>query len=274
MGETIRDILVVCDMDGTLLASDQSIPLCNLETIRLFTAMGGKFSVATGRTVASVQLYPELAELLAPGIACGGCVLYDFPNDKPLKNVIIPHLAARQVLRDVLYKFPQAGAMVMGTDMQLYQVRPAPMLDCLIHDEKMSIFHRPYEELPDEWNKVLFAGNPDTLVGIAEYVNTRTYPGVHFVNTSTRYFEAMPKGVSKASALQELCELQGVPAQNTYVIGDYYNDVDIMKQAGHAVAVSNAPRDVKKLADEVTGSNDEGGVGQFLYKLIEQYEGR
>ncbi len=272
MSETIRDILVVSDMDGTLLASDCTIPACNLETIRLFTALGGKFTVATGRTVASVAMYPQLAGLLAPGITNGGCVLYDFQNKKPLKSVILPHLAARQALRDVLYKFPAVGAMVMAADMRLYQVHPSPMLDVLIHDEKMNFFHRPYDDLPDEWNKLLFAGEPQALEELARYVATRTYPGLYFLHTNTCYFEAMPKGASKASALRDLCGLLGVPLKNTYVIGDYYNDIDVMKQAGHAVAVDNAPREVKLAAQEATLSNNEGGVGQFLYRLIKQYE--
>lgn len=272
MSDSIRDVLVVSDMDGTLLADDCTIPACNLETIRLFTMLGGKFTVATGRTVSSVAMYPELAAILTPAITNGGCVIYDFKQDKPAKSFILPHLAARQALRDVLHKFPRVGIMVMGADTRLYQVCPSEELTRLIDDEQMTYFHRPYDDLPDEWNKVLFASTPEGLQAVQDYVSTRTYPGVYFLSTSVRYLEIMPKGVSKASALQQLCDITGVSLRNTYVLGDYYNDIDMMKKAGHAVAMENAPGEVKAIASEVVGTNNEGGVGQFLYRIIKQYE--
>ena len=51
----------------------------------------------------------------------------------------------------------------------------------------------------------------------------------------------MPSGVSKASGLHDLCALMSKSMKNTVVIGDYYNDLEIMREAGYAVAVANAP---------------------------------
>lgn len=272
MSGKLEDILVVCDMDGTLLCDDKRLLPCNLETIRLFRTMGGHFTVATGRTVSSVALYPELACIIDPAITCGGAVIYDFAEDVAVKTSVLPHLAARQGLRDILHKFPQVGIMVTGDDMRLYQVSPSAELEQLIRDENMTYFFRPWEDLPDSWCKMLFAGPPELLEEINQYVSQRTYPGLYFLFTAANYFEMMPKGVSKGSALHELCDIMQMPIRNTYVIGDYYNDLDIMKQAGHAVAVKNAPDDVKLVADEVIPLNGDGGVGQFLYSLIQKYD--
>ena len=62
----------------------------------------------------------------------------------------------------------------------------------------------------------------------------------------------MPSGVSKASGLHDLCALMSKSMKNTVVIGDYYNDLEIMREAGYAVAVANAPAEVKAAADHVT----------------------
>lgn len=272
MSISIKDILVVSDMDGTLLSSTCAVPACNLETIRLFIALGGKFTVATGRTVSSVEMYPELANIICPAITNGGCVIYDFKEKTPVKSVILPHLAARQALRDVSQHFGNVGAMVMGADMNLYQLQPSLQLDRLIDDEKMQLLHRPYEDLPDAWNKVLFAAPPEVLQEVADFLSLRTYPGVYFVSTSKEYLEIMPKGASKASALRELCDLMGISLQNTFALGDYFNDLDLMRQAGYAVAMGNAPDEVKQAASRVVASNNEGGVGQFLYELIKKYD--
>ena len=64
--------------------------------------------------------------------------------------------------------------------------------------------------------------------------------------------------------------------ENTVVIGDYYNDIDLMRAAGHAVAVGQRPPEVKLAADEVVASCTSGGWGisvfadQALY--IKQWE--
>lgn len=271
MKGSLSDILVVSDMDGTLLNSNCELLQCNLETIRLFTALGGKFAVATGRDCASVKMYPELVELLSPSIILNGCAIYDFQNDAAVKSSLLPHLPARQALRDIIHSFPNLGAMVMGADFNLYQVAASEYLAQLIEDEDMCFLHKPYEDLPSDWNKVLFSDEEPALQQVVEFVESKTYPGTYFVKSAECYYEMLPKGVSKGSALLELCDVVGVSIENTYAIGDYYNDADMLRLAGHSAAVANAPDDIKAMATEVISSNDEGAVGQFLYKIIQKY---
>ncbi len=58
------------------------------------------------------------------------------------------------------------------------------------------------------------------------------------------------------------------------MIGDYYNDLEIMREAGYAVAVANAPSEVKAAANQVTNcACADGAVGEFLYRLIGKTEG-
>ena len=47
-----------------------------------------------------------------------------------------------------------------------------------------------------------------------------------------------------------------------------------MREAGHAVAVANAPAEVKASADEVTTCTcSEGAVGEYLYQLVQRATG-
>lgn len=269
---SIRDILVVSDMDGTLLDADLRLAPADIETIRLFVALGGHFTVATGRTYASIAMYPELKAVIEPAITSGGAVIYNFARGEAAKSHVLPHLAATQALRDLLEAFPGLGAMVMGNDMRLYKVAHSEQLMGLIEAERMTYFTRPVEDLPGEWNKVLFAASHEILEQVIVYTAEKTYPGVYFLETNEYYYEMMPKGVSKGSALNDLCELLNISTKNTVVIGDYYNDIAMMKKAGYAIAMRNAPDDVLDAADEVTGTNRESGVGQYLYKLIKRYE--
>jgi hydroxymethylpyrimidine pyrophosphatase-like HAD family hydrolase len=76
-------------------------------------------------------------------------------------------------------------------------------------------------------------------------------------------------GVSKASGLAVLCERQGIDAGDVLAFGDMPNDLAMLEWAGRSVAVANAHPDVIQAADEMTASNDEGGVAQVLERLLE-----
>lgn len=271
MPTRLSDILVISDMDGTLLTPQNTIAETDLETIRLFRMLGGHFTVATGRSFASVAMYPKLAALLAPAVTMGGCVVYNFQKKAVERSLLLPPLAAKQALRNIVGSFPRLGTVIMANDARMYQAIPSPWLQGLFSDERMTFVYRPGEYVPEDWNKILFAGPEDLLQKVEEYVATRSYPGLYFIRTHPHYFEMMPKGASKATGLHMLCELMDISPKNTYMIGDYYNDIDIMKQAGCAVAMANAPDEVKMVAHELTDSNERGGVGQYLYKIIKKY---
>ena len=65
--------------------------------------------------------------------------------------------------------------------------------------------------------------------------------------------------------------LLGKNIKKTIVIGDYYNDLELMHAGGYAVAVANAPAEVKAAADFVTTCTcSEGAVGEFLYDMMEK----
>ena len=55
MKPPLGDTLVICDMDNTLLTAKEGIPACNRAVIRLYTGMGGLFTVATGRPPESIR---------------------------------------------------------------------------------------------------------------------------------------------------------------------------------------------------------------------------
>ncbi len=271
MIQSLQDILVVSDMDGTLLTDDKQLLPSTLESIRLFTSLGGRFTVGTGRCVESITRYPELLPLLSPAIANGGTVIYDFQQNRALKNVTLPRLIAKKIMQDVHRQVPEAGSMVFAADFRCYQVKASAHAQILFDDEEISVCTRPLEDLPQDWNKALFAGPPAVTQEIEDYLAGKPFPGVYFVHTAPIYFEIMPQGVSKGTSLKELCGLLGVSLENTIVIGDYYNDLEMMRMAGHAVAMSNAPADVSLEADEVCQTNNEGGVGQYLYSLVKRY---
>lgn len=83
-----------------------------------------------------------------------------------------------------------------------------------------------------------------------------------------KMLEIVPKQVSKYNGLKILGEKVGIPLHDMVVIGDSYNDKEMIEHAGLGVAMGQAPLEVKRAADWVTRSNDQNGVA---YTVIEQF---
>jgi HAD superfamily hydrolase (TIGR01484 family) len=82
--------------------------------------------------------------------------------------------------------------------------------------------------------------------------------------------EISAAGVSKATALADLCDERGVAAAEVVAFGDQRNDLPMLAWAGYAVAVENAHPDVIAAADETTASNDDDGVAIVLERLLQR----
>ena len=86
--------------------------------------------------------------------------------------------------------------------------------------------------------------------------------------------DILPAGCSKASALEHLAQLRGLTPPDILAIGDNWNDVAMLRLAGHAALMSNAPDDLKALASTsgwtLVPSNNEDGVAVAIESVLSQ----
>ena len=66
-----------------------------------------------------------------------------------------------------------------------------------------------------------------------------------------------------------LGEILNVPTEKIFAIGDYYNDIPMLKAAGTGIAVQNAPEDVKKEADTILEETCDQSALAAAIKYIE-----
>jgi hydroxymethylpyrimidine pyrophosphatase-like HAD family hydrolase len=76
--------------------------------------------------------------------------------------------------------------------------------------------------------------------------------------------EVSPRGVTKATGLAEVARRHGVTAADVVAFGDMPNDLEMLRWAGHGVAMGNAHPALMEVADEVTASNAEDGLALVL----------
>ena len=61
--------------------------------------------------------------------------------------------------------------------------------------------------------------------------------------------------------------MTGHDLRNLTVFGDHINDIKMIQLAGRGVTVANAEPEVKAVADEVIGSNDEDAVVKYMLQF-------
>ena len=272
MTKELSDILVVSDVDGTLVKSGYEIPKENIKAIERFSNLGGRFSFATGRGIALARNYADCFALSAPAILVNGGVIYDYSIDKILFERTLD-AGVRTVLGEITDAFPQIGVEIICRD----KVVIVKMND-EVH-KHTSLEHTPMtftdaDTVGNGWNKVLFAGKPEEIGKLQEYIKKRIiddeiFKKYYFVQTSGLYYELLPLNTNKAFGLEKLAQLLNIRIENTVAIGDYYNDIELLNAAGLSAVVADAPDEIKNNADIVVGPCLKGGVAELLYKIID-----
>ncbi|UCG10717.1 MAG: HAD family phosphatase [Dehalococcoidia bacterium] len=95
------------------------------------------------------------------------------------------------------------------------------------------------------------------------WARTPAYPSVDFINLLA------PK-VSKGKALKTLASHLGISLTEVIAIGDGSNDISLLAAAGLAIAMGNAPDEVKKVADYTTLDIDHSGVAAAINRVLLQ----
>ncbi|MCR4719288.1 MAG: Cof-type HAD-IIB family hydrolase [Firmicutes bacterium] len=83
-----------------------------------------------------------------------------------------------------------------------------------------------------------------------------------------KYIECGRRDCTKASGMDVALKYLGIEKKNSIVIGDSVNDMDMLKNAGIAVAVGNAVDAVKSIADFVSTDCGDGGVAYAIEELL------
>uniref|UniRef100_UPI00366F4FB0 HAD hydrolase family protein n=1 Tax=Ruminococcus bicirculans (ex Wegman et al. 2014) TaxID=1160721 RepID=UPI00366F4FB0 len=87
------------------------------------------------------------------------------------------------------------------------------------------------------------------------------------VQLSGKYWtDIMNKGVTKGTALRTIENRIGVRYEETMAFGDYLNDVDMLNNSYYSFAMSNAHESIKKVANFMTGSNNDNSVMKEIEK--------
>lgn len=260
-------ILICTDLDGTLLGSNKRVSEENKRAIEYFISEGGLFTFITGRPACITK---EIYEMVSPNVpfACyGGGAIFDGAKQEYLWKTSLES-EAYEIVQYVLDNMPDISIQY-NTAESIY----------FMHDNSASVHFReitgwPYvekhhSELEEPSIKIIFSSRDLERLAEAEKEITALplSKKFTFMKGAADLYELHPLGTGKGQGLRKLAELLGIDIKNTIALGDYDNDISMLKAAGLGLAVANALDEAKAAADRVTVSNDEHAIAVTIDEL-------
>ena len=267
------DWLIVSDIDGTLNNQLRRIPKVNRDAIYDFVHnKGGHFTLASGRGVQSLEPhYKNLPATGTPAIVLNGAGIYDYSENKMLWFNPISE-KGKDVIRQTQKKFPHLEIGVLTEDM-IYLVRPRisgpvmMMLDSLRHIKVSSVDDIP----PCNWGKVIFFTVPHMKKKVREFAVAVSDESLAYIDTSSASFDMVAHDTNKGTAVLKLAEILGIDRDKIGTIGNYYNDLDMLKAVKHSACCKQAPKDMYPICEYVACHCNEGAVADFINYIYKTY---
>lgn len=118
--------------------------------------------------------------------------------------------------------------------------------------------------IDQNWFKVLFVREEADMSELHRWLDENPLEGTYHINSSAVFCELMKTGVDKGEGIRKLAHATGVRMENTFAIGDFYNDIDMLKAAGTSVAVGDGAKEIIEMCDLVVGPCKDGAVADLI----------
>ena len=239
-------ILMVSDLDATLLGPGSVLSPRNVEAIEFFKAQGGRFTAATGRIPPHIRKAIPQCETLfnAPAITANGAYLYDLAADRCIYSVPMDAARAKEVALLVQSVSDRIGMRVStprGSLVNQNRLVPAILRDIGVIPESTSVpgqsaylaadgtpvtgladpasitvpasahcFLQPLEAwdpTAEPWYKLVLRGEAEDLRAIRPVIEATFGDAFEYNTSSPRFLELQKRGCTKASALRRLADI-------------------------------------------------------------------
>lgn len=259
------NVIIMTDIDGTLVTDQKKILDRDMEAINRFRRGGGTFTLATGRGYSMAKPIAEKVNLDVPAVIFNGSAVYDFKADKFLWHSGLDGYA-ETVAKELIEEFPDIAIEILCRD-KVY----VPAINQIEREhlalENVKPIRCGVAEINEEsWLKILIAYPPEEIHKIIDFVQSRPeyVKCAHWVRSENHYYEMLPIGVNKGSGFQRLLEIMGKQDAFTVGVGDYNNDIELIRDAKLGVAVGSAQQEAKEAADLVVCDNNSGAVSEVI----------
>ncbi len=253
-------VLIASDWDGTLF-NGKEVPRKNIDAISYFLENGGNFTVSSGREYSYIENALNDFPISTYAVALNGACIKDTRSGEVLFEGFIDE-RAYEVFDRVLSL--SDGAVLMS-----YIARGDKTFTTI----PVSVYRKERAALlarEDIYDLVLRTATPEGAIRTAAAARVALEEDGECAYTAVRSFpcgvEVLKKELTKGVGARRVANALG--ARILVGVGDYENDIHLLREADIGYAVENAMPSLKAAADRITVSVDDGAIA----KIIEDIE--
>ena len=260
--------LLALDLDGTVIDDSLTISPAVRSAVRRAVDHGVHVTIVTGRMFRATLPYAKELGVHGPLVCYQGAGVFDTESGNALYEELVPNAVAMRVY---------AKAKRDGFHLQMYK-------NDRFYVEEDNAYTAFYARLAGVEAIVVdslareFAGCGSTKVNmnadaarIAAYEPTmRHYLGeeAYVTRSLPEFLEVINPRVNKGRALRFVAERLGIPLEHTMAVGDSYNDITMLREAGLGVAMGSAPPELRAAAQAVVGDCRADGVAEAIERFV------
>lgn len=270
--------IVASDLDGTLLAKDQTVSRENLDAIAAMRKAGIEFVPTTGRALCEI---PE-ALITSPSIryfiTSDGAVVWDNAEKKTLLTEYIPTDLVKFML-DTIRPYTvytvvhESGVTYYDPEKHTDEYLTACRLDSYFrHIIDTTAIPKPdFENFllnSDKVEMLAFFFETDEAIEACRraFVETGKLCAAH---SAVNNLEVYVSKAGKGNTLAALAKTLGVDLADVIAVGDSNNDSTLIKTAGLGLAMANASDELKAIADKTICDRSEHCAKYILEDFID-----
>lgn len=263
--------IIFSDIDGTLLNKDRELSAL---TVKVICELQKEVPVVliSSRMPQAMRHLQDQLEISHQPLICynGGLILVD--------NEIVSSTEIPLTTVEVLLNFNKKR----NCHISLYHNEEwyVPDMDFWAKREESNTKVNPKVLSPGEiikkWkkenkgaHKIMCMGEEKQIDKIVEFLTKIFGHELHLYRSKPTYLEIANKEVSKLTAINILLKDHfHLKLEEAIAFGDNYNDFEMLKAVGMAIAVENAKPEILEIAKETTLHCREDGVARSLQKLF------
>ncbi len=259
--------LIAVDLDDTLLNDELNISPRNRYALQKAAELGALITIATGRMYRSAVPFARELGIEVPIVTYQGALVKNALSGDVLVERPVPLELARVVLAE---GYKNKVHMNVYFDDTLYVDNISP--EGAGYAQRAGVEMVPMGNLLEfvrrDPTKILYIASPDVLDKLLTEMHEAMGDRLYITKSKPNYLEFMHPHATKGHALKALTGKFNISRDQVMAFGDSYNDLDMIRFAGMGIAMGNAPEEIKRQADYITGTNNNDGVAEAIEKFL------
>jgi len=260
---------VATDIDGTILVPEGQFTKSVKECIKTLNTNGIKVVLVTGRMHQAAQQIADELGLDTPIVSYQGGLIRE--NNKTLyeqcltksQTIKIINWARTENIHINLYNNDVLYTELDNYEIQRYSKR-----------QNVNYIVKSFDNVEkNKVNKILAIDYDNSdRINFYEKELPNIFPELYIVKSTTNFLEFSNPKASKFHAVKYLQNYWNFNDDEILTIGDQNNDIELLKAGGIKIAMGNATKELKSVADYITDTVQNDGFVKAMEKFVQSFD--